>query len=204
MKNYEYILSSLPALDPDWKFPEDASFATYVDWIVSKSDDADRKAIRTLLEGFQDERLTPDFYAQVLQSGTEFLRAYFTFDLHVRNAKARFLNKAFGRPAEQDTIPLETGEFAEAARLESVLATPDLLAREKGLDALMWDKISEITTFNYFDIQAVLGYIAKLHIISRWFELDKETGRELFGKLVDEVRGTFKGVDYRPEADAES
>ena len=119
----------------------------------------------------------------------------------MRNAKARFLNKAFGRPTDQDTIQISSGEFPEAARLDAILSTQDLLSREKGLDALMWEKISEISTFNYFDIHAILAYLAKLHIISRWFELDEETGRELFGKLVNEVRGTFKGVNYRPERD---
>lgn len=201
MKNYEYILSSLPALSPNWKFPEDSTFDTYLDWIVSHCDKSDRNVIRTLLDGFRDENLNPEFYEAALRSENTFLRDYFTFDLHVRNAKARFLNKAFGRPTDQDTIQISSGEFPEAARLDAILATQDLLSREKGLDALMWEKISEITTFNYFDIHALLAYLSKLRIISRWFELDEETGRELFGKLVDEVRGTFKGVNYRPEKD---
>lgn len=199
MKNYEYILSSLPALSPNWKIPENATFETYVAWIMSKSDKSDRKAIDTLLAGFRDENLNSEFYESALRSGNPFLRDYFAFDLNVRNAKARFLNKACGRPSDEDTIRIETGEFPEAARLDKILAIEDLLERERGLDALMWDKIFEITTFNYFDIEAVLGFVARLHIIARWFELDEETGRKMFGRLVDEVRGTFKGVDFHPE-----
>lgn len=201
MKNYEYIIASLPAVSPDWKFPEGASFGSYVDWIKSESDPEDLKAIGTLLAGFEDGNLNREFYETVLKDPDPFLKAYFTFDLNVRNAKARFLNKAFGRPPEQDTIPMDTGEFPEAGRLDEVLHGRDLLERERGLDALMWDKISELTLFSYFDLDALLGYIAKLRIISRWLELDEETGRNMFVKLVDEVRGTFKGVDYRPEED---
>jgi hypothetical protein len=33
--------------------------------------------------------------------------------------------------------------------------------------------------------------------VDRWLELDEERGREKFQKLVVEVRGTFKGVDYK-------
>ena len=62
----------------------------------------------------------------------------------------------------------------------------------------MWDKINEITTFNYFDLDAIPGFIARLHIIGRWFALGEKTGREMFRRLVDEVRGTFKGVNYEP------
>ena len=33
-------------------------------------------------------------------------------------------------------------------------------------------------------------------IIQRWLKLDEQTGREMFRRLVEEVRGTFKGVEY--------
>ena len=198
MNNYEYIISSLPAISLDWKFGEGASFETYVDWIKSQLSEADIKVVDRLLDGYKDENLTREFYEAALKDGNRFLKEYYTFDLNVRNGKARFLNKAFERPLDQDTIKLETGEFPEGPRLEEALNAPDLLSRERGLDSLMWDKINEITTFDYFDLEAILGFIARLHIIGRWFALDEKTGREMFRRLVDEVRGTFKGVNYEP------
>ena len=198
MNNYEYIISSLPAISLDWKFGEGASFETYVDWIKSQLSEADIKVVDRLLDGYKDENLTREFYEAALKDSNRFLKEYYTFDLNVRNGKARFLNKAFERPLDQDTIKLETGEFPEGPRLEEALNAPDLLSRERGLDSLMWDKINEITTFDYFDLEAILGFIARLHIIGRWFALDEKTGREMFRRLVDEVRGTFKGVKYEP------
>ena len=198
MNNYEYIISSLPAISLDWKFGEGASFDTYVDWIKSQLSDADRKIVDRLLDGFKDENLNRDFYEAALKDKERFIKEYFTFDLNVRNGKARFLNKAFERPIDQDTINLEVGEFAEIQRLDEVLNAPDLLSRERGLDSMMWEKILQITTFNYFDLDAILGFIARLRIIGRWFALDEKTGREMFHRLVDEVRGTFKGVKYEP------
>lgn len=198
MNNYEYIISSLPAISLDWKFGEGASFETYVDWIKSQLSEADIKVVDRLLDGYKDENLTREFYEAALKDGNRFLKEYYTFDLNVRNGKARFLNKAFERPLDQDTIKLETGEFPEGPKLEEALNAPDLLSRERGLDSLMWDKILEITTFDYFDLEAILGFIARLHIIGRWFALDEKTGREMFIRLVNEVRGTFKGVKYEP------
>ena len=58
------------------------------------------------------------------------------------------------------------------------------------------EKISELTTFNYFDLDAILAVIAKMSIIERWRALDPETGREMFQNLIDETRGTFGGVNY--------
>ena len=125
----------------------------------------------------------------------------------MRNAKVKYLNKALGRPAGKDVLsfPEETDqkvldavseEFEEAADLDTVLNLGDILSRERGIDDLVWEKIDNLTTFNYFDIDAILGFIAKLNIVARWFKLDEQTGREMFKKLVDEVRGTFKGVEY--------
>jgi len=198
MNNYEYIISSLPAISLDWKFGEGASFETYVDWIKSQLSEADIKVVDRLLDGYKDENLTREFYEAELKDSNRFLKEYYTFDLNVRNGKARFLNKAFERPLDQDTIKLETGEFAESPRLEEALNAPDLLSRERGLDSLMWDKILEINTFDYFDLEGILGFIARLHIIGRWFALDEKTGREMFIRLVNEVRDTFKGVKYEP------
>ena len=198
MNNYEYIISSLPAISLDWKFGEGTSFDTYVGWIKSQFSDSDIKVVDRLLDGFKDENLNREFYEAALKDKERFIKEYFTFDLNVRNGKARFLNKAFERPIDQDTINLEVGEFTELQRLDEVLNAPDLLSRERGLDSMMWEKILQITTFNYFDLDAILGFIARLHIIGRWFALDEKTGREMFHRLVDEVRGTFKGVNYEP------
>jgi hypothetical protein len=206
MSNYEYIVASLPDITTGWKFgekgPED-----YIEEIVSLCSDKDRELIGFLLDGYRDENLCTDFYAKAMTHEDAFIREFFRFDMNVRNAKVNYLNKALNRPAGKDilTFPEETGqkildaaaeEFEESADLESVLNLGDILSRERGIDDLVWEKIDSLTTFNYFDIDAILGFIAKLNIVARWFKLDEQTGREMFKKLVDEVRGTFKGVEY--------
>ena len=196
MANYEYIIASLPSISKDWKFGEDKTLDTYIQWIKSQLSAKDAKTVDTLLDGFKEENLNQGFYEAALKDGNRFIREYFSFDLCLRNMKARFLNEAFGRPTNQDTINLETGEFKEAARVSETLAGEDILAREKGLDAIVWEKISELTTFNYFDLDALLGVIAKMRLIERWRALDEETGREMFQQLINETTATFSGVNY--------
>ena len=206
MKNYEYIVASLPDITTGWKIgekgPED-----YIEEIVSLCSDKDRKLIEFLMSGYLEENLNAGFYGKALTHKDAFIREYFRFDLNVRNAKVKYLNKALGRDAEKDVLlfgedtpqavlDAVAEEFEEAADLETILNTGDILSRERGIDDLMWEKIDSLTTFNYFDIDAILGFITKLNIVARWYRLDEQTGREMFKRLVDEVRGTFKGVEY--------
>lgn len=199
MDNYYYIIASLPVLSHDWKPGEHTPDAIRSE-ILEQCSAKDRRTIELLENGFSDENLTADFYRSALADRNRFIRDYFRFDLNVRNAKVRYLNEALGRDPKKDVIVLDEDEpqdeFEEVSRLDAVLHGKDILERERGIDDLMWEKIDEMTTYDYFDIEAILGFLAKLHIVERWYILDEKTGREMFRKLVDEVRGTFKGVRF--------
>jgi hypothetical protein len=206
MGNYEYIVASLPDITTGWKFG-DKSPQDYIEEIVSLCSKKDNDLIEFLLNGYKDENLNEDFYIKALTHNNRFIREFFKFDLNVRNAKVTYLNKALDRPAGEDVLTFSEdapeavlmaveAEFEEADDLETILNSGDILTREKGIDDLVWEKINNLTTFNYFDIEVILGFIAKLNIVSRWYKLDEQTGREMFKRLVDEVRGTFKGVEY--------
>ena len=194
MNNYEYLIASLPDITPEWKDTGEMSGDAFVDWLREGCSDSDRKLIDFLREGFAAENLNKDFYLRALSHRDRFLREYFRFDLNVRNAKVEYLNRELGRAAGTDIFLTDENGFEEEARLGVVLGSGDILSREKGIDDLMWEKIESLTTFDYFDIDAILGFIAKLNIAMRWNRLDPETGREMFSRIVKEVRGSFTGV----------
>ena len=211
MSNFEYIISSLPYLTMDFKYAGQAGFNSVISDIKRDLDEKDQGLVEFLLKGFSDKELNADFYAAALKHRNRFLREYFRFDLNLRNAKVRYLNAQLGREPDQDVMTGEDpeaedvdidgfrftgGEFEEALKVDNILADKDLVSREKGLDDLLWDKIDGLWTFHYFDIEAVLAYIAKLHIVTRWLNLDEEVGRDVFRRLLKDVRGTYKGVKY--------
>ena len=211
MSNFEYIISSLPYLTMDFKYAGQAGFNSVISDIKRDLDEKDQGLVEFLLKGFSEKDLDADFYAAALRQRNRFLREYFRFDLNLRNAKVRYLNAQLGRDPDMDVMTGEDpeaedvdidgfrftgGEFEEALKVDNILADKDLVSREKGLDDLLWDKIDGLSTFHYFDIEAVLAYIAKLHIVTRWLNLDEEVGRDVFRRLLKDVRGTYKGVKY--------
>ena len=196
MSNYEYIIASLPDFTPE-KGPAAQTPEEITGFVRSQLEERDLALLDTLEDGWKDDKLDKDFYEGVLAGKNRFLREYFSFDLAVRNAKVRHLNKALGRPAGTDIfLEPEEADAELEATLDKIYEDPDILGKERAVDRLVWEKIDDITTFDYFDIDAILGFLAKLHITSRWMVLDEETGRSLFRTLVQEVKGTFKGVNY--------
>ena len=196
MNNYEYIIASLPDFTPD-KGPAAESPEEIMEFIHSQLEEKDLALAGILEDGWNGDKLNLEFYEQALAQKNRFLREYFGFDLAVRNAKVRHLNKALGRPEGTDIfLPIEEPDQELEATLDKIYEDTDILAKERAIDRLVWEKIDEITTFDYFDIDAILGFLAKLHIAQRWMVLDEESGRAMFRQLTREVRSTFKGVNY--------
>ena len=202
MNNYHYIIAGLPELSID-SATGGRDTGALLAGIKEQCSPSDLEVISFLEKGYVAENLTADFYREAVGSRNGFLRKWFAFDLNIRNAKVRYLNAALGREKSKDVIILDEEDplaqeedFGEAAKIASVLSSDDIIARERGIDGLYWEKAEELTLFHYFDLTCILGFIVRLKIIDRWLVLDEETGREMFRKLVNEVRGTFGGVRY--------
>lgn len=207
MSNYVYIIAGLPDFTPDWK-QGDKSLDEILNQVRELLSEKDNEVLDFIAKGFDKDQIGLEFYKEALAHRIGFIREFFRFDFDVRNQKVRYLNNALGRAPENDVLKLtdpeaeenglepEEPEFKESAKLQTILEKNDILSRERGIDDLYWDKIDELTLFDYLNFDKVLGIVVKMMIIRRWLVLDEETGRAMFKKLVDEVRGTFKGVEY--------
>jgi hypothetical protein len=207
MSNYVYIIAGLPDFTPDWRQGE-KSLDEYIGQVRELLSRKDNETLDFIVRGFDKDQINLELYKEALSHKLRFIREFFQFDLNVRNQKVRYLNQALGRDPEKDVLSLrdpeaeETGlepeepEFKEYAQLQHILEVHDILSRERGIDDLYWEKIDELTLFEYLSFNKILGIMVKMMIIRRWLILDEEKGRAMFKKLVDEVRGTFKGVEY--------
>ena len=79
--------------------------------------------------------------------------------------------------------------FVEAI-VGAVADERNLIEKERKIDNIRWAELSELSTFDYFDLNAVVAYLAKVNMVARWASLDAKTGREMFDRLVAELDGT--------------
>ena len=194
MDNYEYIVASLPVLRPEDSRSDNVNAEALIAEIREQLSGRDQAVLDQLLAGYDAEQLTEDFYRQILRHKNRFLREWFRFDLDLRNATVGYLNHQLHRAPDHDKILLEereVEEFPELEAAERILRGTDILQRERGLDELRWHKVDEITLLDYFDLETLLGYVAKLKIIDRWLQLDPDSGRALFRRMVEEIRTTY-------------
>ena len=194
MNNYEYIVASLPVIEPGSRLGSSSAANAIIDDIREQLSNKDNALVTMLLDGFDPEKLNAGFYRACLGSGSRFLREYFLFDLFLRNTKVEYLNASLGRPEGKDVLlleELEDYEFEQKEEIVEILSGTDIIGREKGLDMAIWEHVEEVTTMDVFDMDAILGFIARLKIIDRWDTLDPETGAELFRRLIKEIRATY-------------
>ena len=127
-----------------------------------------------------DENLNEDFYRQCRRCGNRFIREFFAFDWLLRTEKVAYLERR------------ESGEdFEEKEALHKAFVNPDILKREQAIGSVVWNKIEELVVMDVFNINVILAFLAKAHIITRWNRLDRVTGRKLFDDFVKEIDETY-------------
>ena len=189
MGNYHYIIAGLPELILNSE-NKGFNYDSVRDSIYYSSSEKDRRFIEWFDFGNEEENLNPHFYRAAMQCKNEFIRKYFALDLEIRNRKVEFVAEKLGKESDGYKVLADANtnlnlSEEQIARLKSIFANRNILEKEQQLDKFKWDFISN------------LHPLAKGKLIDRWNKLDRETGREMFRKLVDEVRGTFQGIENK-------
>lgn len=164
--------------------------------------------IRLMPEKTPENELTTIYFNEVLKVKNDFLRAWFEFDLNLRNLILFSSAQKYNLSCDQDLIGnnkiasalkqkvgRDIGEAAEWLYYEKVnqaLESGDIAVREKAIDQLKWNYLNEMNTFNYFSIEIIISYIIKLTIIERWLKLDPKEGEKLFRRLLGDLQSSYE------------
>ncbi|WP_308663890.1 DUF2764 family protein [uncultured Alistipes sp.] len=146
------------------------------------------------------------YYDACRRSRSRFLRAWSEFDRTLRNVMAALTARAASRPVEE--VVVGGGDVAEQLQrssaadfglrgelpfIDSVIAAmndeANLMEKERKIDLVRWEEASELATFDYFNINAILSYLVRINIVARWARLDAARGREMFNRLLAELDG---------------
>ncbi len=196
MNNYVYIVASVPFLSDNFDmtgFDYDSVRQEIVEQLTSN----DIKLVDILEEGFKNESLNADFYNKTGKSKNSFIHDYFDFDARLRNIKVQYLAQRMGKQADNYLIEMPEADFNEETDILKILENDDFVTRELQMDRLKWKKASELTSFDYFNINAILAFLVKAKLVQRWAELDTEKGEAMLRQLITEIRGTSANLDLR-------
>lgn len=155
-----------------------------------------------------ENQLTTLFYDYILNYKNRFLADWFRFERNLNNLLAALVCRKYDIPYEfqiigtdeiSDTIrkshARDFGLSAEIPYLDDVLNTIKLdkvQEREKDADRLKWEFLDEHSFFEYFTVEKIMTFIIKLGIVERWLTLDKDYGKEMFNKLINELKSSYK------------
>lgn len=151
-----------------------------------------------------EKALWTAYYRECAKSKSRFTREWYEFDRNLRNVSAALTARRLGFPVSDETVgegyvaealgrssAADFGLRGELEYIDRVMAAVgeegNLIDKERMIDRLRWETAGELTTFNYFDLDAVLGYLARVNIIHRWASLDPAQGREMFQKLLADM-----------------
>lgn len=147
------------------------------------------------------ENLLLGFYYEYVEKNDKgFVKEWCKIDRNIRNISAAFKARAMGMNAEKYLIGddivtqlLKTNNATDFGlknevpfieTLINILSDDDILKKEGDIDMLRIDIVEEMNTFNYFNINVILGYYLKIAMIERWLALDPKIGHEFFEKIV--------------------
>lgn len=151
-----------------------------------------------------DNKIWGAYYAHSMRSKSKFIRNWSEFDLNVKNVSAAYTARAKGIDAESVVIGDNEitrliirnenvqdfglkNEFLEIDELIHILQEDDMLAKERNLDKLRMSKIDNFVTFDYFNLEFILGYMVKTSMIVRWSGLNRADGERVLSGLTNRL-----------------
>lgn len=185
MDNYPYIIAGLPDLSLSFEKSE-FDYGALRNELFGACSEQDRRLIEWMEFGFKDDNLSPHFYRASAKCKNPFIKQYFEFDRILRTEKVAFLNH------EQTE-----SEFEEKGELLKIFELDNIIERERRIDLLMWEKVNDILGQETLNVNVILAFLAKAHIVERWSRLDKVSGEALFRKFVDEINATHREASAR-------
>ena len=146
------------------------------------------------------------YYKACELSKSRLLREWSKMDRTIRNIVAATVARQQGVAVEQVVVgddsvveslsrssAADFGLRAELPFVEQLVAAVaderNMVEKERKIDNIRWAELSELTTFDYFDLNAVIAYLVKANMVARWVALDAKVGREMFDRLVSELDG---------------
>ena len=146
------------------------------------------------------------YYKECEKHGNRFVREWYAFDRNLRNVCAAYMARKAGVPAADVVVgegyvadslarssAADFGLKGELDYLDAVTTAvaddSNLVDKERKIDEIRWRMADDLTVYDYFNMNGILGYLAKVNIVYRWVALDPAIGKAMFDKLMYSLSG---------------
>ncbi len=155
--------------------------------------------------GFE-RSLMKAYYEECEHSSCRFVKEWAEFDRTLRNVVAAIVARSLDRSIESVTVgegdvveqlhrssAADFGLRGEIQYLDAVISAvndeQNMVEKEHKIDLVRWEQAQQIASADYFNINAILSYVARINIVARWSLLDEKRGREMFERIKQEFDG---------------
>jgi len=162
--------------------------------------------LNTEEENKVEKRITEEYYNFVCGISNKFISNWYNFELNLNNLLSALNCRKYNidrhnhiignNEIAQKLITSNARDFGinEFPFYDEILKNfeeSNLLEREKNIDKIKWNYLDNEVFFFYFTVERIFSYLIKLTIIERWLNLDYNTGKQLFQKLINELEKSY-------------
>ena len=168
-----------------------------------EADDEERDS-DVVLEESVERAIFGAYYATLVESKSRFLKGWGEFDRTLRNISAAVAAREAGRQVKDVLVgggdvveqlarssAADFGLRGELPYIDAVISAitdePNIVEKERKIDAIRWAEAEEIAVFDYFDINYILSHLVKVNIVARWTLLSPEVGRQMLNRFIESL-----------------
>lgn len=154
-----------------------------------------------------EHALLEAFYGYATTHPNPFIREWFELERQIKNIlvaiNARHHEMEYAQYLIGDDETVQNLKKSHAAdfslgkdhfvfdNIQRIWEQNNILYRERGYDIFKAKWIDQQNFFEYFNIDRILGYYAKLRLINRWLKADADLGKEVFHDTLDKLENSF-------------
>jgi hypothetical protein len=181
--------------DTSFLNPGEDKFPSYMTEVMKKAE-GDEKFNRIDYRHLLADR----YYDHIMHNGETFLKEFTRLEYNIENLRAfiesgrykmdqeRFITGSSSLAAHlRQSVSRSLTKDPEFDLFDEVLSISEIRSiaeKEMKFDQLKWQLIDEMTFFEYFNINWILGYLHKLFILRRWARLDSQSGEDKLRNII--------------------
>lgn len=190
------------------EFDEDGSAKGLPPYFIDFIERWKNDEFKNLSEMQAENILISLYYEYAMSCKNEFVSDWFEFELNTLNLETAIVCKNNGiNPSDQIVGGNDVSEilgrsssrdfgvssvFPNAEQIIKIYDEKNLMEREKKIDLMKWQWLDENTFFHYFTVEKLISQYIKMQCIERWMNLDENVGKELFRKLINDMKNSVE------------